>query len=61
VPVLCVESKWGDADVDKGLRYLKARFPDCDAWQISATGHKDYTSREGIRVCPAVGFLKDLV
>ena len=60
-PVLCVEAKWGDTDVDRGLRYLKARFPDCDAWQISATGRKDYASREGIRVCPAAGFLKDLV
>jgi hypothetical protein len=26
-PVLFVECKWGDADIDKGLRYLKARFP----------------------------------
>jgi predicted AAA+ superfamily ATPase len=60
VPLLCVESKWGDAEVDKGLRYLKARFPECEAWQISATGRKDYTSRQGIRVCPAIAFLKGL-
>ena len=33
-----VECKWGDAEVDRGLRYLKARFPKAEAWQISATG-----------------------
>ena len=33
--------------------YLKARFPSVDAWQISATGRKDYVTAEGIRVCPA--------
>ena len=41
-PTLCVECKWSDAPVDKSLRYFKARFPDCDAWQISAVGTKDY-------------------
>ena len=32
------------------LRYLKARFPEAEAWQIWATGSKDYRSPEGIRV-----------
>lgn len=60
-PLLSIEAKWNDADVDKGLRYLKGRFPDCDAWQISAVGRKDYVSRDGIRVCPAIHFLRTLV
>ncbi|MBI3785286.1 MAG: ATP-binding protein [Deltaproteobacteria bacterium] len=60
-PILCVESKWTDTDIDKSLRYLKARFPKCDAWQISATGSKDYVSRDGIRVAPATAFLTTLV
>ncbi len=60
-PLMSIEAKWNDTDVDKGLRYLKGRFPDCDAWQISAVGRKDYVSREGIRVCPAVDFLRTLV
>jgi len=59
-PILCVESKWGDAEIDKSLRYLRARFPRCDAWQVSATGRKDYVSREGIRVAPALVFLPTL-
>ena len=60
-PVLMVEAKWQDRPIDRGLRYLKARFPGCPAWQVSATGTKDYLSPEGIRVCPAWVFLGTLV
>lgn len=60
-PFLFVECKWGDVPIDRGLRYLKARFPQADAWQISATGTKDYQSPEGIRVAPALALLRGLV
>ena len=60
-PVLCVECKWADPAVDKSLRYFKVRFPDCDAWQLSATGTKDYIDTHGIRVAPALTLLKTLV
>jgi uncharacterized protein len=60
-PLSLIECKWGDAEIDRGLRYLKARFPACEAWQISATGEKDYVSGEGIRVCPAPVLLGTLV
>jgi len=60
-PLLMVECKWADATVDRSLRYLHARFPDCEAWQISATGRKDHVSREGIRVAPALELLGRLV
>ena len=60
-PLLMVECKWSDADVVQPLRYLKKRFPACDAWQISATGKKDYKTTEGIRASPAIHFLKTLV
>lgn len=60
-PLTLIECKWADAEIDRSLRYLKARFPQCEAWQISATGSKDYLSGEGIRVCPAMEFLKTLV
>jgi predicted AAA+ superfamily ATPase len=55
-----VECKWGDADLDKSLRYLSERFPEAEAWQVSATGTRDYRNREGIRVCPATVFLRTL-
>ncbi len=60
-PLLLVEAKAADAPVDPALRYLKARFPEAAAWQITATGRKDYVSPEGIRVAPALSFLRGLV
>jgi uncharacterized protein len=60
-PVLLVECKWADAELDRSLRYLKTRFPECEAWQVAATGRKDYFSPEGIRVSPAPALLARLV
>jgi predicted AAA+ superfamily ATPase len=60
-PLLMVECKWADAEVDRSLRYLKARFPKADAWQVSATGTRDYRTPEGIRIAPALGLLGSLV
>ena len=51
----------GDADIDRSLRYLKAKFPQAEAWQLSAIGRKDYVSQEGIRVAPALALLNDWV
>lgn len=59
-PLLLVECKLADTEVDSGLRYLKARFPAADAWQVSATGTKDYVSPAGIRVAPALRLLSGL-
>ncbi|MFC1522535.1 ATP-binding protein [Elusimicrobiota bacterium] len=60
-PIMFIESKLGDSEIGKGFKYLKARFPKCESWQISARGKKDYVSSQGIRVSPAVTFLKKLV
>ncbi|MBM3317862.1 MAG: ATP-binding protein [Candidatus Eisenbacteria bacterium] len=60
-PLLFVECKWSDQPIDKGIRYLKARFPATESWQVSATGTKDYRTPEGIRVAPAVALLDGLV
>ena len=60
-PVLCVECKWADGRLDKSLRYFKVRFPDCEAWQVSASGTKDFVTPEGIRVAPALELLGRLV
>ena len=60
-PQLFVECKWGDTEVDRGLRYLKARFPKCEAWQVSATGTRDYVTPDDIRVAPAMQLLPGLV
>ena len=60
-PKLMVECKWADASVDRSLRYLKARFPEAEAWQVSAMGKKDYITPEGIRVSPALALLERLI
>lgn len=60
-PLLAVECKWSDEAIARGLRYLKERIPDCEAWQISAEGTKDYVSPEGIRVAPAAKLLARLI
>ena len=60
-PIRFVETKWSDAPADKSLKYLKERFPEVDAWQISATGTKDVISDSGIRIAPAARLLEMLV
>ncbi len=60
-PILFLECKWKDADVTKGLNYLKTRFPDCETLQIHAMGKKDYETSRGVRVTSAVEFLSTLV
>jgi uncharacterized protein len=60
-PRLFVECKWADVEIDRGLKYLKARFPDCQAWQVSAVGTKDYVTPDGIRVSSALSLLSTLV
>jgi hypothetical protein len=60
-PRLLVECKLADAEPDRSLRYLKQRFPDADAWQLSASGSRDYRTPDGVRVAPALVLLKTLV
>jgi len=60
-PIRFVEVKWSDGPADKSLRYLKQRFPEVDAWQISATGTKDVLTEHGIRIAPAARLLEGLV
>lgn len=59
-PVLMIECKWSDAPPAPALRYLKARFPACEAWQLSAAGTNDYETPDGIRVAPALKLLARL-
>ena len=59
--IAAVECKLGDDAVTPGLRYLKERVPDLIAWQVSATGRRDFLSPEGVRVAPAATLLRELV
>ncbi|OGT53457.1 MAG: hypothetical protein A3E84_02940 [Gammaproteobacteria bacterium RIFCSPHIGHO2_12_FULL_42_13] len=55
-PIQFIECKWSDSSVSDSLRYLKERYPACEAWQISAIGKKDFMGSNNIRVCPATVF-----
>jgi hypothetical protein len=59
-PTHFIECKWTDTSIDRGLRYLKLRFPAAEAWQVSAVGTKDFVSPEDIRACPALELLSRL-
>jgi uncharacterized protein len=56
-----IECKWNDDDISPALKYLKSKYKEAEAWQISMIGKKDFLSKEGIRVSPAVNFLVSLV
>ncbi len=60
-PILFVEAKLSDDHVTRGLNYLKAKFPSCEAFQISLKGTKRHRTSSGIHVCPAVDYLAMLV
>lgn len=60
-PILLVECKFTGTDPDRGIRYLHGKYPEAEAWQISATGKKDFVTREGVRVAPALALLGRLV
>lgn len=61
IPIMAIECKTSDGDVDKGLKYFKKHFPNCDAYQITLQGKKDFITSESIRVCNAIMLLKNLV
>ena len=60
-PLMFVECKLADRDIDRGLRYMKTRFPAVDARQIALTRERDYVTREGIRAMPALNVLQTLI
>ena len=60
-PIRFIECKWADEDIHPFLRYMKARFPKADFWQITAEGMKDFRTTDGIRVCHATTLLRQLV
>ncbi|MBU4496286.1 MAG: ATP-binding protein [Acidobacteria bacterium] len=54
-----VECKLKAKEAGRALRYLKERFPDVPAAQISMEGRQDVMTKEGIRLCPAHVFLAE--
>lgn len=61
VPVLFIECKYNDTSVSPHLRYLKNKFPNVPAYQLTMNSKKDFESPEGIRVVDAYKVLDSLV
>ncbi len=59
-PVSFIECKLSDGGIGTGMRYLKQRFPQVDAWQVVARTARDYLTREGVRVAPVLRLLEAL-
>jgi predicted AAA+ superfamily ATPase len=60
-PVMMVEAKLATGPADPSLRYLKQRFPDCDAYQVHLRGDRESVTDAGIRLWSATRFLATLV
>jgi predicted AAA+ superfamily ATPase len=60
-PVLAIEAKYDDTTIHQPLKYFKSRFPDCEAWQLTAVKGREYLSPEGIRVAWAPELLRQMV
>ena len=60
-PIHFIECKKSRRRTNQALRYLKQRFPDVMATQISLKNDVDETDKDGIRFQPASKFLGSLV
>ena len=60
-PLFCVESKLESTTLSNHLLYFLKKFPACKGWQITLSGSKNVTTREGVRIAPAVVFLGELI
>ncbi|MFH1480310.1 MAG: ATP-binding protein [Pseudomonadota bacterium] len=60
-PIQCVECKTSEKEPTLPLRYLKNHFPAMSATQVVLEKDMDAMTKEGIRICSAHRFLKDLV
>lgn len=59
-PLLFVECKFTDTTVSTHLRYLKHKFPQVPAYQLTFQSKKDFVTPEGIRVADAHIGLKEI-
>ena len=60
-PIHFIECKVSEKDPTLSLKYLKKRFPSVKATQVVLEGDCDLMTKEGIRVCSAHRYLRELV
>ncbi len=59
-PTHLIECKLKGKEVSPALKYLKIRFPEAEAFQISLYREDNFVNKDGIHVCPAYDFLLNL-
>jgi len=59
-PIQAIEVKLADGPVSKHLIYLKNKFPNMKAIQVSLKGKKHYVSSDGVHVMPWLELLPNL-
>ena len=59
-PILMVEAKLTAGPASSALRYLKQRFPACDAYQVHLRGERESVTDERIHLWSAARFLNTL-
>lgn len=60
-PTHLIECKLSSREVSPSLRYLSRKYPGVPALQLSLEGTEDFKNADGIRVCNAAHFLRDLI
>ena len=60
-PILVVEAKVSAVAASPALRYLKQRFPACEAYQVHLHGHAASVTTDRIHLWTAARFLATLV
>lgn len=56
-PIHFIECKIKGKEINPALKYMKQKFPNAEAYQISLYREDDYIDKYGIKVCPAVKYL----
>ncbi len=60
-PILFIEAKYSDAEISKGLIYLKNKFPHVESMQLHMNGKKNYVNENGIKVTHVINYLNTLI
>lgn len=60
-PTLFAECKTAEKNAGRSLLYLKKRFPAVDAVQVVLERDLDLITKDGIRICSAHHFFKDMI
>ena len=59
--IIVMDCKIKGKETNPVLKYLKQRFPEAGAYQISLYRDEDFIDKHAIRVCPAVKYLNEIL